>query len=153
MIMMLCMITVGVLRMRTAHRRLFMPAGTWQRQFISLSTSGSRPGREGGGRWAGSHACAKDVISSCYLVSEVTCARCPIYNQIRSTYLGVEIRLQSDTANLDLWSYMKWIFDWNPTTPENWTHVTAVIVYPWNSQSVLWTQTLSPTPLHQHSVE
>ena len=26
MIMMLCMITVGVLRMRTAHRRLFMPA-------------------------------------------------------------------------------------------------------------------------------
>ena len=41
----------------------------------------------------------------------VTCARCPIYNQIRSTYLGVEIGLQSDTANLDLWSYMKWIFD------------------------------------------
>ena len=72
---------------------------------------------------------------------KVTCARCPIYNQIRSTYLGVEIRLQSDTANLDLWSYMKWIFDWNPTTPENWTHVTAV------SDSDYWLQLYYLEPL------
>ena len=118
---MLCMTTVGVLRMRTAHRRLFMPAK------IYLPVDFRVTAREGGrGEMGRISRMRKRRHLQCYRVSEVTCARCPIYNQIRSTYLGVEIRLQSYTANLDLWSYMKWIFDWNPTTPGNWTHVTAV---------------------------
>ena len=136
--MTLCMITVGVLRMRTAHlirmimrrfplRCLFVYAGRHRAATIYLPVDFRVTAREGG-RGEMGRISRMRKRRHLQLLSDfrVTCARCPIYNQIRSTYLGVEIGLQSDTANLDLWSYMKWIFDWNPTTPGNLTHVTAV---------------------------